>query len=74
MDTVSARTSADGYATGRGPTATADMKARIAALRRDGRDVLDVLWRRHLDAINGSGYVYDFVERAANPSQSGRRR
>ncbi len=48
---------------GRGSVATADMKARIAFLRGAGRDVIDVLWRRHVEAIYGTGYSYDFAER-----------
>ena len=48
---------------GRGATATADMKARIAALRRQGADVVDVLWERHRRAeVMGEGYRYEYAE------------
>lgn len=58
---------------GRGPTATADMKARIAALRRANVDVLEALWRRHIEAITGAGYVYDYAEQPRRPSVPSRR-
>ncbi len=47
---------------GRGPTATADMKARIAALRADGADVVEVLWDRNRRAVLGEGFRYEFAE------------
>ncbi len=50
---------------GRGEQATTDMKRRIAALREGGADVLDALWRRHLAAVHGEGYQYEFAEREA---------
>ncbi len=46
---------------GRGPVATADMTARIADLRRQGHDVIDALWQRHLHAIR-EGYTYEYAE------------
>ncbi len=57
---------------GRGSLATADMKARIAALRREGVDIVDALWRRHVNAITGAGYVYDHTDRPNDPSIPGR--
>lgn len=50
------------YDVGRGSTATADMKARIAALKRDGADVLDALWERNRRAVAGEGFDYEFAE------------
>lgn len=47
---------------GRGPEATADMKARIKALRAEGADVLDTLWERNRQAVLGEGFRYDFAE------------
>lgn len=50
---------------GRGEIATLDMKLRIAALRAQGADVLEVLWQRHVAAVvAGEGYVYEYAERA----------
>lgn len=47
---------------GRGQTAVSDMKARIAALRQQGADVVDVLWERSRRAELGEGYTYDFAD------------
>lgn len=51
---------------GRGPQATADMKARIAALKAQGTpidQIIEVLWERsHRAEAEGEGYVYEFVE------------
>lgn len=47
---------------GRGELATSDMKARIAALRRQGLDVIDVLWDRNRLAVSGEGYSYEFAQ------------
>ncbi len=44
---------------GRGPKATADMKARIEALKGQGVDLIDTLWERHRAALLGEGYTYD---------------
>lgn len=49
------------YDVGRGDIATADMKARLAALRGDGTDWLDVLWERNRRANLGEGYDYGFA-------------
>lgn len=48
---------------GRGPEATADMKARIAALRGAGVDLIDALWERNRRAVLGEGYRYDLAQR-----------
>lgn len=50
---------------GRGPRATADMKARLAHLRAQDADVLAVLWRRYHAAITGDGFDYEYAERGA---------
>lgn len=50
---------------GRGPIATADMKARVPALLReryDWRFVIDQLWERNRDAVLGDGFTYEFAE------------
>lgn len=48
---------------GRGPVATTDMKARIAALKRQGvNDLVGVLWERNRQAHFGEGYRYEFTE------------
>lgn len=52
---------------GRGPVAVADMKARIAALTDAGEDVIDALWRRHLVAVLGDGYTYEYADQHAPP-------
>lgn len=48
---------------GRGPEATADMKARIAALRKKHWEltpIIETLWRRHHRAeVEGKGYEYE---------------
>lgn len=49
-------------AVGRGRLATADMKARIAALRAQGADVVDALWERNYRAILGEGFRYECAE------------
>ncbi len=49
---------------GRGPEATADMKARIAVLRSSGVDLIDALWERNRRAVLGEGYRYEFAPRA----------
>lgn len=51
---------------GRGEQAAADMKARIAAIRSHGLDVVDVLWERNRRAQLGEGYVYEFAREAAD--------
>lgn len=52
---------------GRGRQATADMKVRIAALRHQGADVIDVLWERNRRAALGEGYAYEFAGQTAEP-------
>ncbi len=52
---------------GRGPVATADMKARIAALRRAGADVVSELWERNRSAVLGEGYRYEFASELVRP-------
>jgi hypothetical protein len=52
---------------GRGAQATTDMKLRIAALRDDDRDIIEVLWTRHALALAGGGYVYEFAEARLDP-------
>lgn len=50
---------------GRGETAVADMKARLAAMRNaglDGSSILDNLWERHTKAVTGPGHIYDYAE------------
>jgi hypothetical protein len=52
---------------GRGQLATTDMKARIAALRRQGvNDIVAVLWERNREAHFGGGYTYEFAEQVAD--------
>jgi hypothetical protein len=49
---------------GRGAEATADMKARIARMRRHGFDldkIITVLWDRTLKAELGHGYSYEYA-------------
>lgn len=50
---------------GRGPTAVSDMKARIAALKAQGEDVIEALWERSRQAELGDGYRYEYAEQAA---------
>lgn len=50
------------YDVGRGRIATADMKARIAALKGSGADVLDALWERNRRAVLGEGFSYEFAD------------
>lgn len=38
------------------------MKLRVAALRAEGVNVIDVLWERHVRALSGEGYVYDYAD------------
>jgi hypothetical protein len=45
------------------------MKRRIAALRAEGADVLDELWRRHLAAVHGEGYRYEYAEQGQDAGQ-----
>jgi hypothetical protein len=52
----------DDTRTGRGSVAVADMKARIAALKDQGEDVVDRLWERSRLAELGDGYRYEFAE------------
>jgi hypothetical protein len=59
---------------GRGLVATADMKARIAALRKQGVDVIDALWERNRLAVLGEGYTYDFAREAADEVRPARQR
>ncbi len=47
---------------GRGPVATADMKARIAALRSQGADVIETLIERHRIALT-EGHTYEYAGR-----------
>lgn len=43
------------------------MKARIAALRRQGvNDIVAVLWERNRQAHFGEGYDYEFAEQVAD--------
>jgi len=55
---------------GRGPVATADMKARIAAFQTEhGRwkmnALIDHLWERNRQAVvEGKGYDYEFARRS----------
>ncbi len=55
---------------GRGPQATADMKARLAALKADNTPIdtiIELLWERSRRAeVEGEGYRYDY----ANSSSS----
>jgi hypothetical protein len=60
------------YDVGRGSTATADMKARIEALKGSGADVLDALWERNRRAVSGEGYHYEFAQDRADPVRSPR--
>lgn len=57
---------------GRGHVATADMKARIAALRAQGADVIDALWERNRQAVLGEGYNYEFAGETAEPIRPAR--
>lgn len=56
---------------GRGPLATADMKARIAAIRKETwrmDELIDRLWERNRRAVvEGRGYEYGYA--AARPDQ-----
>ncbi len=56
---------------GRGPEATADMKARIAVLRRQGANVVDELMERHRRAVSGEGYTYEFATELVRSSRDG---
>lgn len=47
---------------GRGAKATADMKARIAALKAQGADVIDTLWERNRIAHLSEGFSYEYAE------------
>ncbi len=47
---------------GRGPVATADMKARIAALKSQGADIIETLIERHRNALR-EGYTYEYAGR-----------
>lgn len=46
---------------GRGPEATADMKARIAALKESNADVIGELMERYYRAVTGEGFQYEFA-------------
>jgi hypothetical protein len=49
---------------GRGPIATTDMKARIAALKAQGitmDDIIAILWERANRAERGDGYDYQYA-------------
>ena len=50
---------------GRGPVATTDMKARIAAYQRRGYDIdkiVALLWERfHRAEVDGEGYRYEYA-------------
>jgi hypothetical protein len=63
---------------GRGPEATADMKARIAALRSQGLDldsIIETLWARsHRAEAEERGYRYEFAPPGAEPLRPGRQR
>lgn len=50
---------------GRGPVATRDMKYRIAALRAEGKDIVGALLERHVRAVAGEGYTYEFADGTA---------
>jgi hypothetical protein len=56
----------------RGPVATADMKARIDALRQQGVDVIDALWERNRQALLGEGYSYEYARQRAESLRSDR--
>jgi siroheme synthase (precorrin-2 oxidase/ferrochelatase) len=61
---------------GRGPVATADMKARIAALLKERWDmdfVINQLWERHVDAVLGDGYSYEFTDGPVTVRPAGER-
>lgn len=53
------------YKLGRGQTAVADMKARIAVLREQGANVVAVLWERSHRAELGEGYRYEYAAETA---------
>lgn len=58
---------------GRGQQATTDMKARIAALKRQGvNNIVAVLWERNRQAHFGGGYRYEFAEQVAEQVRSAR--
>lgn len=61
--------------TGRGATATADMKARIAAIRAETwrmDDLIDRLWERNQRAVAlGEGYSYEFADPTPPPAVKG---
>lgn len=49
---------------GRGAVATSDMKARLAALKSEGRgadEILDSLWHRHHQAVTGDWHTYEYA-------------
>lgn len=39
-----------------------DMKHRIAALRAEGADVIEVLWERLERAEAGEGFTYEYAQ------------
>lgn len=50
---------------GRGDKAVADMKARIESMKsqgKDGKEILESLWNRNLQALSGEGYTYEYAE------------
>lgn len=57
--------------TGRGVVAACDMKARIAALKRQGvsmDQIIDVLWERsHRAEVHGHGYTYEYMPDPLRP-------
>lgn len=59
---------------GRGEVAVSDMKARIAALRAQGADIVDVLWERSRRAELGEGYRYEYADKTPEPLRPDRHR
>lgn len=58
---------------GRGPQATTDMKARIAALKAQGTSIdtiIELLWdRSHRAEVEGQGYRYEFTDQVRPDGQ-----
>lgn len=60
------RASTGDFGKGRGKTAVADMKSRLAAMKNSGMggdEIFSALWDRNRDAVvNGKGFTYEYAE------------
>lgn len=59
------RATTNDFGKGRGETAVADMRARLAAMKNSGLPgdkILDTLWKRNHEAVHGDGHSYEYAE------------